>query len=188
MQPRPLKSGSKRDTNETPTCACVCTPHRRTPFVRGGGGYNQGSFVYFAKACGGWVFAVKIWVLWHLWQQPIHIFCIIVIQLHIITCSDRCAGISRIISLNLGQTVSARSHVFPGQEESGTLRKQCCILIFFLNHYRRMRIESQIVCKNWIIWRLLYYPINTTSLRYSFVPSPSFIYGAWISGTALFQW
>jgi len=25
--------------------------------VRGTGGYNQGSFEYFAKACWGWVFA-----------------------------------------------------------------------------------------------------------------------------------
>jgi len=25
--------------------------------MRGGGGYNQGSFVHLPKACGGWVFA-----------------------------------------------------------------------------------------------------------------------------------
>jgi len=43
-----LKSESKEDTNKTPTCAVSCT-HRRRFMVRGGGGYNQGSFVYFAK-------------------------------------------------------------------------------------------------------------------------------------------
>jgi len=46
---------------------CLCTPHRRTLFGEGRGGYNQGSFVYLgynqgsfvylAEACGGWVFA-----------------------------------------------------------------------------------------------------------------------------------
>ena len=53
-----LKSGSKRDTNETPTCAVpVHAPQTKRSLVRGGGGYNQGSFVNLAKACGGWVFA-----------------------------------------------------------------------------------------------------------------------------------
>jgi len=38
---------------------CLCTPHRRTLFGEGGGGYNpgEGSCVYFAKGCEGWVFA-----------------------------------------------------------------------------------------------------------------------------------
>jgi len=49
-----LKSGSRRDTNETPTCA---RPTDERSLVRGTGGHNQGSFVYFAKGCDGWVFA-----------------------------------------------------------------------------------------------------------------------------------
>jgi hypothetical protein len=49
-----LKSGLKRDTNETLTCA---VPTDEYSLVRGGEGYNQGSFVYFDKACGGWMFA-----------------------------------------------------------------------------------------------------------------------------------
>ena len=32
-------------------------PTDERSLVRGGAGHNQGSFVYFAKACGGWVFA-----------------------------------------------------------------------------------------------------------------------------------
>jgi len=51
-----LKSRSKRDTNGRQPVQCLCTPNERS-LVRGGEGYNQGSFVYFAKACGGWVFA-----------------------------------------------------------------------------------------------------------------------------------
>jgi len=49
-----LYSGSKRDSNETLTCAVpMHTPQNRTNalwWVEGG--YNQGSFEYFAKACG----------------------------------------------------------------------------------------------------------------------------------------
>jgi len=45
-----LKSGSKRDTNEMPTCAVpVHAPQTNALWWGGGGGYNQGSFVYFAK-------------------------------------------------------------------------------------------------------------------------------------------
>jgi len=45
----------KRDTNEMPTCVVpMHAPTNERSLVRGGEGYNQGSFVYFAKACGGW--------------------------------------------------------------------------------------------------------------------------------------
>jgi len=36
---------------------CLCTPHRRMLFGEGRGWYNQGSFVYLAEACRGWVCA-----------------------------------------------------------------------------------------------------------------------------------
>jgi len=36
--------------------ACACPTVERS-LVRGGGEYNQGSFVYVAKGCVGWVFA-----------------------------------------------------------------------------------------------------------------------------------
>jgi len=49
-----LKKGHQRDANLCGACACPTDEHS---LVRGGGGYNQGSFVYFAKTCGGWVFA-----------------------------------------------------------------------------------------------------------------------------------
>jgi hypothetical protein len=50
-----LKSGGhQRDANLCNACA---HPTDERSVVRGGGGYNQGSYVYFAKRCGGWVFA-----------------------------------------------------------------------------------------------------------------------------------
>ena len=53
-----LKCGSKRDIIETPSCGGACArPTDERSLVRGTGGYNQGSFVYLAKVCGGWVFA-----------------------------------------------------------------------------------------------------------------------------------
>ena len=52
-----LKSGSKRDTNETPTYAVPVHAPQTNISLSGGGGYNQASCVYFAKGCGGWVFA-----------------------------------------------------------------------------------------------------------------------------------
>jgi len=58
MQPRLfeewIKEGHQRDTNLCGACACPTDEHS---LVRGGGGYNQDSFVYFSKGCGGWVFA-----------------------------------------------------------------------------------------------------------------------------------
>jgi len=58
MQPRPfedwIEKGHKRDAN---LCGAYARPTNERSLVRGRGGYNQGSFVYFAKACGGWVFA-----------------------------------------------------------------------------------------------------------------------------------
>jgi len=43
-----------RDTN---LCGASVRPTYERSLVRGGGGYNQGSDVYFAKGSGGWVFA-----------------------------------------------------------------------------------------------------------------------------------
>jgi len=38
-------------------CGAYARPTNERFLVRGTGGYNQGSSVYFAKGCGGWVFA-----------------------------------------------------------------------------------------------------------------------------------
>jgi len=58
MQPRPfeewIEKGHHRDAN---LCGVCARPTHENSLMRGGGGYNQGSFVYFAKACGGWVCA-----------------------------------------------------------------------------------------------------------------------------------
>jgi len=43
------KKGHQRDAN---LCGACERPTDERSLVRGGGGYNQGSFVYFAKACG----------------------------------------------------------------------------------------------------------------------------------------
>jgi len=51
-----LKSGSKRDTKETPTCAVAMLAPQTNALWWGRRMYNQGSFVYLAKACGGLVF------------------------------------------------------------------------------------------------------------------------------------
>jgi len=54
IQPRPfeewIEKGNQRDANLCGTCA---RPTNERSLVRGGGVYNQGSFVYLAKACGG---------------------------------------------------------------------------------------------------------------------------------------
>jgi len=51
MQPRPFEEwiwkGHQRDTN---LCGAYARPTDEHSLVRGGEGYNQGSFVYFAKA------------------------------------------------------------------------------------------------------------------------------------------
>ena len=47
------KKGYQRDTN---LCGAYARPTDERSLVRGGEGYNQGSFVYFAEACGGWMF------------------------------------------------------------------------------------------------------------------------------------
>jgi len=51
MQPRPLEEriekGHQRDAN---LCGACARPTDQRSLVRGGGGYNQGSVVYFAKA------------------------------------------------------------------------------------------------------------------------------------------
>jgi len=49
-----IKKGHQQDANLCGAYACPTDVHS---LVRGGGGYNQGSFVYLTKACGGWVFA-----------------------------------------------------------------------------------------------------------------------------------
>ena len=58
MQPRLLEEwiekGHQPDANLCGAYACPTVEHS---LVRGGGGHNQGSFVYLAKACGAWVFA-----------------------------------------------------------------------------------------------------------------------------------
>jgi len=58
MQPRPfeewIEKGHQQDANLCGACARTTDKHS---LLRGGGGYNQGSCVYFVKACGDWVFA-----------------------------------------------------------------------------------------------------------------------------------
>ena len=58
IQPRPfgewIEKGHQRDAN---LCGACAHPTDERSLVKGGGGYNQDSFVYFAKACGGWVCA-----------------------------------------------------------------------------------------------------------------------------------
>ena len=58
MQSRPfegwIEKGHQQDVN---LCGAYARPTNERSLVRGGRGYNQGSFVYLAKACGGWVFA-----------------------------------------------------------------------------------------------------------------------------------
>jgi len=58
MQPRLfeewIEKVHQRDAN---LFGVYARPIDERSLVRGGGGYNQGSFVYLAKACGGWVFA-----------------------------------------------------------------------------------------------------------------------------------
>jgi len=47
-----IEKGHQRDAN---LCGAYARPTNERSLVRGGGGYNQGSFVYFAKGCGDWV-------------------------------------------------------------------------------------------------------------------------------------
>ena len=58
MQPRPfeewIEEVYQRDAN---LCGASARPTDERSLVRGGGGYNQGSFEYFAKGFGGWEFA-----------------------------------------------------------------------------------------------------------------------------------
>jgi len=49
-----IEKGHQRDAN---LCGAYARPTDERSLVRGDGGYNQGSCVYFAKACGGWVCA-----------------------------------------------------------------------------------------------------------------------------------
>jgi len=54
MQPRPfeewIEKGHQQDAN---LCGDYARPTNECSLVRKRGGYNQGSFVYFAKASGG---------------------------------------------------------------------------------------------------------------------------------------
>ena len=58
MQIRPfeewIEKEYQRDDN---LCGACARPTDKSSLMSGGGGYNQGSCVYFAKRCGGWVFA-----------------------------------------------------------------------------------------------------------------------------------
>jgi len=45
---------NQRDAN---LCNACTHPTDERSVMRGGGRYNQGSYVHFAKGCGGWVFA-----------------------------------------------------------------------------------------------------------------------------------
>jgi len=58
MHPRPfgewIEEGHLRDTN---LCGVYARPTNESSLLRGGEEYNQGSFVYLAKACGCWVCA-----------------------------------------------------------------------------------------------------------------------------------
>ena len=49
-----IKKEHQRDAN---LCGACARPTDERSLGRGGGGYNQDSFVYFAKVCGGWVCA-----------------------------------------------------------------------------------------------------------------------------------
>ena len=57
MQPRPfeewIEKEHQRDAN---LCGACARPTDKHSLVRGGGGYNQDSFVYYAEGCGYWVF------------------------------------------------------------------------------------------------------------------------------------
>jgi len=58
MQPRPFEEWiEKRHQRDANLCSAYARPTDERSLVRGGGGYNQGSFVYLAKACDGWMFA-----------------------------------------------------------------------------------------------------------------------------------
>jgi len=61
MQPRPfeewIEKGHQRHAN---LCGAYARPTDERSLVRGGGEYNQGSFVYLAKACGEGVFAGRL--------------------------------------------------------------------------------------------------------------------------------
>jgi len=61
MQPRLfeewIEKGHQRDPN---LCGAYARPTNERSLVRGRGGYNQGSFVYFAKACGPGMWRVTL--------------------------------------------------------------------------------------------------------------------------------
>jgi len=65
MQPRPfeewIEKEHQRDAN---LCGACARPTDKHSLVRGGGGHNQGSFVYFAKVCRGWAFVGVNGVVW----------------------------------------------------------------------------------------------------------------------------
>jgi len=58
MQPKLFEEWiEKGHQQDTYLCGACARPTDERSLVRGGGGHNQGSFVYLVKACGGWVFA-----------------------------------------------------------------------------------------------------------------------------------
>ena len=77
MQPRLfeewIERGHQRDAN---LCGACARPTDKRSLVRGGGGYNQGSCVYFSKGCGDWMIAgvgclpeatIMSWMSWRNW-------------------------------------------------------------------------------------------------------------------------
>jgi len=55
MQPKPFEKWTKRGhQGDANLCGAYANPTNERSLVRGRGGYNQDSFVYFAKECGGW--------------------------------------------------------------------------------------------------------------------------------------
>jgi len=64
-QPRPFEEWiEKRYRWDTNLCGACARPTGEHALIRWGGGCNQGSCVYFAEVCGGWVFACVKWVVW----------------------------------------------------------------------------------------------------------------------------
>ena len=54
MQPRPFEEWIEKGHQQYANlCSAYARPANERSLVRGRGGYNQGSFVYLAKACGG---------------------------------------------------------------------------------------------------------------------------------------
>ena len=65
MQPKLFEEWiEKGHQQDTYLCGACARPTDERSLVRGGGGHNQGSFVYFAKVCRGWAFVGVNGVVW----------------------------------------------------------------------------------------------------------------------------